>query len=391
MERQNLNPPCFLLATVYVNICSVMYKTDETYFIQNIPMLRTLVLHLLQPRLKQGPARELYEISIIKLIRGVAERNQLIPSNLLTTVYIDSLKMPETQIVAWSTVTKIINEMQQDIMSMKLLNYGIDEIRNSVKNLYRYSPELQDALFDFMYSSLMYLNKFELSSIKKMDICKFVLNEVRVNKKKSTYCERDCYLRLLGKSYVILNISSGNKEIFDLECANDVYNNLCDNLWITSLNTDFRRSVFNIMHDLFSICTGFDEYRCKLLWFVIFRCMYNTYVEHNFTDVQVQWWTTMLQLLLDNNSEVRHEASMLIETIPVDCTKHTNTTCTDLLVSKFYKTMHNSNPELICTVLFYWSIALIDDLDYEMDETDVSRIKSPKSYKVATINTMLFT
>ncbi|XP_034189800.2 thyroid adenoma-associated protein homolog [Osmia lignaria lignaria] len=349
LERQNLNPPCFLLATVYVNICSEMYKADETYFVENIPMLRTLVLHLLQPTLKQGPARELYQISIIKLIRGVAERNRLIPQNLLTAIYINSLKMPETQIVAWSTVTKIISEMQQDTMSMELLNYGIDEIRNSIQNLHRYSPELQDALFDFMYSSLTYLNKFELSSIQKMDICKFVLNEVRVNKKKNTYCERDCYLRLLGKSYVILVIANGNKEVFDLECTNDVYNNFCDHLWITSLNTDFRRSVFNIMHDLFLICTGFDEYRY----------------------VQVQWWTTVFQLLLDNNSEVRHEASMLIDTIPIDCTKHTNMTCTDLLLSKFYKTMHNSSPELICPVLFYWSIALIDDSDYEMDETDV--------------------
>nr|XP_012149021.1 PREDICTED: thyroid adenoma-associated protein homolog [Megachile rotundata] len=348
LECQNSNPPCFLLATVYVNICSEIYKTDETYFTQNIQILRVLVSHLLRQKLKQGPARELYQISVIKLIRCLAERNQLISHNLLIALYVRSLKIPETQIIAWSTLTKVVNEMQSDSVSTELLNSTVNEIRDSLKNLDRYEPELQDAIFDFLYSTLIYLDKFPSFSTKKMDICNIVLNEIRLNKKNTAYCVRDCYLRLLGKSFVIFTILNEDKDAINLAFINDVYSIFCDHLWITSLGTDFRKSVFDIMRDLLPICKKSYEYRY----------------------VQIQWWTTVLQLLLDNNFEVRREAATLIDAIPIDCILSTNTSYVNLFLSKFCKSMH-SDPELICTVLFYWGVALMDDSDYEMDETDV--------------------
>lgn len=90
--------------------------------------------------------------------------------------------------------------------------------------------------------------------------------------------------------------------------------------------------------------------------------------------MQAQWWTTVLQLLLDNNCEVRYEAFSLIEYVPVPGKMTSSWSCVNLLLSKFYEcNIRNESPEFICIVLFYWSIALLDDTDYEMDDTDVSK------------------
>lgn len=206
LERINSNPPCFLLATVYINICSEVCKVDKMYLKSHVSMLHILVPHLVEyEKLKQGPAREDYKISVMKFIHSVTRETFLIQQCVLIKVYLYSLRIPETQIIAWSTIMGVINEVTHNDISVFLLNYGVGVMRNSIQDIHKYNPELQDAMFNFLYNSLMYLNQFELSScIKTIDICKFVLNEIRLNNNKSIYCERDSYLRLLGKSYVTL-------------------------------------------------------------------------------------------------------------------------------------------------------------------------------------------
>ncbi|XP_076752598.1 thyroid adenoma-associated protein homolog [Xylocopa sonorina] len=345
LEHKNSKPPSFLLATVYINICNELYRiecqnTNEWIY---PPMIHTIISHLLWEKLKQGPGRELYKLTVIKFIRSMTRETVLLEKSLPIALYLHNLRVPETQTVAWLTVTEIIDEINYMDESTWLLNHAISETRNMIQHYYRYSPELQDAIFDFLYNSLM-SKSFGFST--KIDICKFVLNEMRVNDNKSGYCERDCYLRLLGKSYVTLFPISEDEKAINLECTSDVHNNFCDYLWITSLSGPFRKSVFEIMKDLFLMCYKYEKYRY----------------------VQVQWWTTVLQLLLDNNPEVRYEAYLILKYVPVNCTMilpHTN-----LLLSKFSK-INSNHPEFVCVVYFYWSIALLDDADYEMDETDV--------------------
>ena len=46
----------------------------------------------------------------------------------------------------------------------------------------------------------------------------------------------------------------------------------------------------------------------------------------------------------------------------------------NLLLSKFLEcNIRNKHPEYMCIALFYWSTALLDYMDYEMDDTDVSK------------------
>lgn len=351
LERINSNPPCFLLATVYINICSEVCKVDKMYLKSHVSMLHILVPHLVEyEKLKQGPAREDYKISVMKFIHSVTRETFLIQQCVLIKVYLYSLRIPETQIIAWSTIMGVINEVTHNDISVFLLNYGVGVMRNSIQDIHKYNPELQDAMFNFLYNSLMYLNQFELSScIKTIDICKFVLNEIRLNNNKSIYCERDSYLRLLGKSYVTLASFNDTTEEINLECTTDVYNNFCDNFWISALNTDFKASVFQIMQDFFLTSCKRDEYRYA----------------------RIQWWTTVLQLLVDNNSEVRQKAFMLIDHIPIHYSLPNEFSYLNLFLEKFYECMHNKESELLCVLLFYWGISLLDDADYEMDDTDV--------------------
>lgn len=227
-------------------------------------MLNTVISHLLGEKLKKGPAQELYKVSAIKFIRTIAKEISLIEQSILIKIYLYNLRIPEMQITIWSIIIEIINEMKNNEVSLLLLNYGFNEIRNSIKFLHKYNPELQDAMFDFLYNSLIYFNQIELFDFtKKINICKFVLNEIRPKNNKNSYYERDCYLRLLGKSYVTLVFLNKHEETIDLDCTNDVYTSFCDNLWITSLNEDFRKSVFEIMQDLFLACYEREEYRCE--------------------------------------------------------------------------------------------------------------------------------
>nr|XP_033325395.1 thyroid adenoma-associated protein [Megalopta genalis] len=349
LERENSNPPCFLLATVYINVCDKIFQVDKTYLTKHVAMLDALQSHLIElRRLKQGPAREDYKTFLIKFILSVAKETGLIGHAVPIRIYFSCLITPETQIVAWSTVVDVINEPVHKDASTLLLDYAIDIICNSEQDFCQYNPELQDSMFNFLYNSLMHPDRFGSSSCSKLiNICKFVLNKLRLTDQGS-YHERDSYLRLLGKSYATA-VSFDDIEKINLECTEDVYNNFCDNFWIASLDADFRKSVLQIMQDLFLPCCRHSEYRFA----------------------QVQWWTTALQLLLDNSAEVRRETFELIDSVEVNCTLPSGSSALDMLLTKFYGHMYPANSELLCVVLFYWSTSLLDDADYEMDDTDV--------------------
>ena len=81
-----------------------------------------------------------------------------------------------------------------------------------------------------------------------------------------------------------------------------------------------------------------------------------------------------MQLLLNNNSKVRYESFLLVDRLPIHCAMINNCSHLNLLLSKFFQcNIRNTHPEFMCIALFYWSIALLDNIDYEMDDTDVSK------------------
>lgn len=86
----------------------------------------------------------------------------------------------------------------------------------------------------------------------------------------------------------------------------------------------------------------------------------------------LDWWTIMLQLLIDDNADIRREASKLICRIKprneLECIEST----LSAFFRKFNETVADKYPEVAISALFCWSISLLGETDYEMDETDVS-------------------
>lgn len=79
-----------------------------------------------------------------------------------------------------------------------------------------------------------------------------------------------------------------------------------------------------------------------------------------------------LQLLVDDNVDVRCEACKLICRIGPS----NEVECIERMLPVFFQIFNNivadKCPEVAISALFCWSVSLLGDTDYEMDETDVS-------------------
>lgn len=172
------------------------------------------ILHILQQHLvekdllRQGPGEQMYKVSVIKFILCVEKY-----SNFLQTVhngeseafkiYSRLLIIPEAEIqsIAWITVFEILKK--ESYRQRKLLSiYTFRATANFAKDLYKYNPKLQDAIFDFLYNSLMDINKCCL--IDKREICNLVFRKIHLHDASNIYSQRVNYLRLLGKCMTTL-------------------------------------------------------------------------------------------------------------------------------------------------------------------------------------------
>ena len=94
-----------------------------------------------------------------------------------------------------------------------------------------------------------------------------------------------------------------------------------------------------------------------------------------FEGLILDWWTTLLHLLLDDNFTVRQTASQVVYEIE---SKNKNVECHFGVMRRFFQNFLNSvgqnNPPAGLAALFTWSITLMEDEEFEMDDTDVSII-----------------
>lgn len=84
----------------------------------------------------------------------------------------------------------------------------------------------------------------------------------------------------------------------------------------------------------------------------------------------MDWWTTVLNLLVDDNSEVRKLAAIAIAKVePINETK-CNSSSLKIFFKKFSKRFYDYAGSAFAAY-FLWSLELSGD-NYEMDESDVS-------------------
>ncbi|XP_047346981.1 thyroid adenoma-associated protein homolog isoform X3 [Vespa velutina] len=352
LEIYSNGPVCFPLATAYLDTLHELLKADYKMITDTILLniSSTLKRHILEHNiLKQAPSQEIYKVSAVKLIVYIGQ-NYVFNITARIHLHILSVPEPELQTIAWSTIIEVINGATCPHEKRLLNDRAIDVACNSISYLPKYNPELQDAIFDFLYASLMFMDKSSTTEDRydKQEICYLVLNKMRINNQRHSYCERNSYLRLLGKSYSTLHCELKDNTI-SIECTEDVYSNFCDNSWIGSLEVDFRRSVFEIMYQLYYTNTDVSRQYSPLLG----------------------WWTTVLQLLVDDNMEVRREASRLVCKIESNGALECVSAMIQTFFEQFYNIVGTKYPSVAVVALFCWGTSLSGNMDYEMDETDV--------------------
>lgn len=81
-----------------------------------------------------------------------------------------------------------------------------------------------------------------------------------------------------------------------------------------------------------------------------------------------------LQLLVDDNVDVRHEACKLICRIKPSNELECIERILPVFFRKFKNTVVDNYPAIGISALFCWSVSLLGDADYEMVQTDVSEL-----------------
>ncbi|XP_012534366.2 thyroid adenoma-associated protein isoform X2 [Monomorium pharaonis] len=352
LEKRANGFSCFSIASVYIDILHELYNLDKN-MIESCNMED--ILHILQQHLvekdllRQGPGEQMYKVSIIKFILCVERYSNFLQTahnknSKMYDIYPRLLIVPEAEIqyIAWTTVFEMMKK--ESYQQKKLLStYTIRAAADFAKDLYKCNPKLQDAVFDFLYNRLMDKNECFTG---KREICNLVLREMHLRDANNIYSQRVNYLRLLGKCMTTITYQLKDKEL-RMKYTENVYRKVCDSSWIGSLCEDFRLSVFDILYELFE--KDIDIEHCHPI---------------------LDWWTMLLQLLVDDNAEVRRDASKLICKLKscnqLECLEKT------LLIffQNFNEMVADKYPGIAIGVLFCWSVSL-GETDYEMDETDV--------------------
>jgi len=172
------------------------------------------ILHILEQHLvekdllRQEPGEQMYKVSVIKFILCVEKHLNFLQTvhngqSKAFNIYSQLLIIPEAEIqsTAWITVLEVLKKGSH--RQRKLLGtYAIRAAVDFTKDLYKYNPKLQDAVFDFLYNSLMDTNECCLND--KREICNLVLRKMHVHDARNIYSQRVNYLRLLGKCMTTL-------------------------------------------------------------------------------------------------------------------------------------------------------------------------------------------
>lgn len=172
------------------------------------------ILHILQQHLvekdllRREPGEQMYKVSVIKFILCVEDHSNFLQivhqgQSKAFNIYSQLLIEPEAEIqsIVWTTIFEILKKGSH--RQRKLLStYTIRVAADFSEDLYKYNPRVQDAVFDFLYNSLMDINEYCLND--KYEICYLVLRKMHLHDTKNIYSQRVNYLRLLGKCMTTL-------------------------------------------------------------------------------------------------------------------------------------------------------------------------------------------
>ena len=102
---------------------------------------------------------------------------------------------------------------------------------------------------------------------------------------------------------------------------------------------------------------------------------YTRYInkEFNLSGLILDWWTTLLNLLLDDNMEIRKKASFVICGIEPRSNLECHYGVIQMFFQKFFDNIVNENPTVGLTALIFWCISSIEDEELEIGVSNIPR------------------
>ncbi|XP_033219101.1 uncharacterized protein LOC117174281 isoform X3 [Belonocnema kinseyi] len=378
LENKNRKPACFPAATCCINILSEILEESSNWCHFNeeilVNILNRIQMHLVYSEiLKERPGKDVYESEAMMFIIS-----SMINSSYLQRIFIRSLKNEDKNTNFWQSVLAHVNVSVQS-MSWKnvfsiiektkyrelfnqaiftVLSTRLDSIENS---------QVQDALYDFLYACLSYLQKVngenDASSMDNNDHCPYSYHQdkseiihqfctliakmLNAHMQEKYFYETGCFIKLLCKMHGCLSKCYKSNHLMPM-CRSDVHKLLMNNSWMCSSDLDCRVEIAKNLSDLYIEPVDLEK-SCLIL----------------------DWWTTLLNLLLDDNFTVRQNASKVI--CDVQCIN--NLECQFGIMRIFFEQFLNSvgkkSPAVGLAALITWSITLMEDRELEMDDTDV--------------------
>ncbi|XP_063979091.1 tRNA (32-2'-O)-methyltransferase regulator THADA [Diachasmimorpha longicaudata] len=353
LEISNDRPAAFPLATELVNVFCELLKINgarETSGFDGIH--RRLLAHINgENSLKDRPGREVYETAavnfLISLLGSKWERCQTLGDDEYLRCWGSMLSHAnyQVQIIAWERVIEAIPINSGKEFCLTTVRLALESV-NSVRN----NPDLQSVIFEFLYEVFIRsegeLESFYIDDDNLLDISETVL---RIFQGKRLL-DNASFFRLLGKSFGRLIRSSRSESQLILDSESAVYYEFREHSWMGSVGNDCRIAIATVIHDIYTDSSE-NERKC---------------INYEST---LNWWTTLLNLLVDDNNQVRKLASIALSKVPLESEVKCDSHSLKLFFDKFSK-IWTDEGELLFAAYFVWSLALAEG-DYEMDDSDV--------------------
>ncbi|XP_011297107.1 thyroid adenoma-associated protein homolog [Fopius arisanus] len=353
LEVDNDKPAAFPLATALVNVFAELLKADNLIESPVVfdGVLRRLLGHIrVVNALKSRPGREVYETAAAGFLITLLDLKLEGYRRSLEYEYLNSWKSMlshanyQVRIIAWRSVLRAV----QETSSLEFCTCAIELALEGVKNERR-DLDLESVIYEFLYG--FFINRergvegFSISDSSVFVICESILNTLGGEISQ----DNASFFRLLGTTFGFIK-NCGRASPLTLDIANTMYDGFREHSWMGSAGNDCRIAIAQVIHDISA-----DSCEKGRKWI---NCG-NT----------LDWWTTLLNLLVDDNSRVRKLAAIALSKVHPESEPKCDSHSLKLFFDKFSSILRDQG-SVRFAAYFVWSLALAEG-DYEMDDSDV--------------------
>ncbi|XP_015126019.1 thyroid adenoma-associated protein homolog [Diachasma alloeum] len=354
LETCNDRPAAFPLATALVNVFCELVRVSGVMesAVAFDGILRRLLRHINgENSLKDRPGREVYEAAaagfLISLLDSKLGGFEAVRGEEYWGCWGSMLSHAnyQVQIVAWERVVRAVEVNSSGEFSWRTLRLALEGV-NSVRN----DPDLQSVIFEFLCEVFDRgegeFKGFYVGDNRLLEISETVLRIFRGDLPQ----DNASFFRLLGKTFGRLIRSSRRESQLIADVGSAVYEGFREHSWMGSAGIDCRIAIAGVIHDIYADSSENGR-----------KCI-------NYENT-LNWWTTLLNLLVDDSNQVRKLASIALSKVPPESEVKCDSHSLELFFYKFSK-IWSGEGGLLFAAYFVWSLALAEG-DYEMDDSDV--------------------